>query len=177
MPFVLELSKKPVECWIVGDGRLRGYLEKRSKELGIEGIVRFFGSVPNKQVKEILDQVHVVVFPSSAESTSIAALEAMAMGKPIVASAVGAYPKLLGANERGLLVKLFNRSQSNYEAPLTLPEDRLRELARAIVQLIDNRELAENISMQARDYVVKTFDWKVIIDQIEKVYKEIVGKR
>ena len=172
-PIILQQSPKPVEFWIIGDGHLREYLEARVKELGVNAAFRFFGAIPNEQVKEVLEQVHIVVFPSSAESTSIAALEAMAMGKPVIASAVGGYPELLGANERGLLVKLFDRTTSDYEAPMYLPAECLKALSEAIVQLVREPELAETLSKRARAYVQQYFDWRIIAEQIEQVYAEV----
>ncbi|MGH7770913.1 MAG: glycosyltransferase family 4 protein, partial [Candidatus Binatia bacterium] len=115
-------------------------------------------------------QVHIVVFPSSAESTSIAALEGMSMGKPIVASAVGGHPELLGNNERGLLVRLFDRTESDYNAPMTLPPKRLQALAEEVVRLIHEPELAEALGEKAGDYVRRHFDWQVIAKKVETQY-------
>lgn len=175
-PFILQQSPKPVEFWIIGDGPLRQYLETRVQELGISSVVRFFGALSNKHVKKILAQAHIAVFPSSAESTSIAALEAMAMGKAIVASEVGGYPELLGENERGLLVKLFDRNESDYNAPLSLPVERLYLLVKAVVRLIKEPELRTTLSVRAREYVCQHFDWRVIAEQVEKIYTEAINQ-
>lgn len=172
-PLILQASPKKVEFWIIGDGRLRQYLEDRVRLLGIETHFRFFGALPNEEIREVLKQVHIVVFPSSAESTSIAALEAMSMEKPIVASAVGAYPELLGENDRGLLVSLFDREESDYNAPLTLPTERLQRLTQAIVQLIQNPQLAETLGKRARAYVCQHYDWRIIAGKVESIYLEL----
>ncbi len=172
-PLIIRQSPKPVEFWIIGDGSLRQYLEVKVKTLGIVTQVKFFGSVPNERVRELLKQVDIVVFPSSAESTSIAALEAMSMGKPIVASNVGGYPELLGTNERGLLIELFDRTRSDYNAPLTLPGERLQILADSVCQLIREPELARILGERARTYVRQHFDWHVIAARVEQVYREV----
>ena len=176
-PLILQLSPKKVEFWIIGDGSLRQYLEERVRSLGIEAHFRFWGALPNKKIREILQQVHIVVFPSSAESTSIAALEAMSMEKPIVASAVGAYPELLGENERGLLVRLFDREESDYNAPMTLPMERLQRLAQTIVQLIQNPRLAETLGKRARAYICQHYDWRIIASKVESIYEACLSKR
>jgi glycosyltransferase involved in cell wall biosynthesis len=175
-PFILQQSPRPVEFWIVGDGRLRQYLETRACELGISSKVRFWGEVHNDQVRQILSQAHITVFPSSAESTSIAALEAMAMGKAVVASEVGGYPELLGENERGLLVKLFDCPESNYDAPLNLATERICLLADAVVRLIKYPELRTTLSSRAREYVCQRFDWHIIAEQVERIYAEVLGE-
>ena len=174
IPFILQGSPKPVEFWIIGDGPLYQYLNARVKELGVEKIVRFWGAVPNERVAEILKQAHIVVFPSSAESTSIAALEAMAMAKPIVASAVGGYLDLLSENERGLLVRLFDNRESNYNAPLNLPSERLQVLAQAIIRLIAEPELAMALGAKARAYVQRHHDWHVIAEKVQQVYTDVI---
>jgi glycosyltransferase involved in cell wall biosynthesis len=149
---------------------LRSYLEERARRIGVDSYVRFFSEVPNERVRDVLKEMHIVVFPSSAESTSIAALEAMSMGKPIVASALGPYRKLIGQNERGLLVKLFDRESSDYHAPLTLPEDRIRALASTILRLIETPAMGAVLGRAARDYVCKNFDWRRISGAVEQVY-------
>ena len=176
VPFILQRVPRPTEFWIVGDGPLRQYLETRVRELGVEKAVRFFGAVPNEHVPEIFKQTHVVVFPSSAESTSIAALEAMAMAKPVVASAVGGYPELLGANERGLLVKLFDHCQSNYDAPLSLPPEPVQALANAVIRLIAEPELARALGVKARAHVQRYYDWRLIAEKVERVYTDVMRK-
>lgn len=175
-PLILQQSPKPIEFWIVGDGPLRQYLESRAQALGISSRTRFLGTLPNEQIKSVLAQASIVIFPSSAESTSIAALEAMAMGKAIVASKVGGYPELLGENERGLLVELFDRVESDYNAPLSLPTERLRLLADAVICLVKNPELRTRLSLKAREYVCQHFDWQVIASRIEKIYTEVISQ-
>jgi glycosyltransferase involved in cell wall biosynthesis len=175
-PLIIRQSHKPVEFWIIGEGSLRQYLEELVTLLGVEQDVRFFGAVPNDQIPYILQKVHIMAFPSSAESTSIAALEAMSMAKAIVASAVGAYPEMLGSNERGLLVKLFDREHSDYDAPLSLSEDRLQNLAAAVVQLIEQPALSKMLGERARLYVRQCCDWEVIAQRIEFAYAQVSRK-
>lgn len=177
LPLILRQSPKPIECWIIGDGPLKQYLEHRVKELSLGDTVRFWGAVSNDQIREILKYVHILVFPSTAESTSIAALEAMAMAKPIIASAVGGYPELIGDNERGILVHLFDSQNSNYNAPLTLSYNRLKLLANAVVELINNMEKAKFLGACARKYVENYHDWKVIAQRIEALYNNLLWRR
>ncbi|MDI6773165.1 MAG: glycosyltransferase family 4 protein [bacterium] len=170
IPQVLAGSPVPVEFWIVGDGPLRDRLVERARGLGVEHAVRFLGSLENRQVREVLARAHIVVFPSSAESISIAALEAMSMRKAVVASSVGGFPELLGNDERGLLVPLFDRVASDYQAPPHLPPERLRALADAILRLITDEELARTLGRRARAYVQEQMDWRMIATRVMEVY-------
>lgn len=169
-PAVLKQMGPSVEFWIIGDGVLRDHLEQRVRELGLEPHFRFLGALANEEVKHYLRDAHVVVFPSSAESTSIAALEAMAARRPVVASRVGAFPELLGHGERGRLVTLFDRSASDYGAPLTLPADRLQDLADTISSALTERTEALRLAEAAQRFVRKNHDWRIIVSQIEATY-------
>ncbi len=170
-PLIVRRSPLPIEFIIAGEGVLRPYLERRVAELGLTQRFRFLGALPNDRVSSVLQETDIVVFPSSAESTSLAALEAMAMAKPIVASAVGGYPEMVGGNERGLLVRLFDRAESDYNAPLTLPEDRLKLLAEAVLRLVSDEKLSLDLGRRARQYVSERHDWDVLACRIEPLYR------
>jgi lipopolysaccharide/colanic/teichoic acid biosynthesis glycosyltransferase/glycosyltransferase involved in cell wall biosynthesis len=85
---------------VVGDGRLRPELEKRAKDRGLEGRIRFLGHLPSGgSVREALDAADVFVMPSRTEGLPRALIEAMARGLPCIASAVGGIPELLDPSD------------------------------------------------------------------------------
>ena len=86
---------------VVGDGPLRPELERRARELGIARAVKFSGF--RADVLDIVNALDVFVMPSIHEGLPMALLEATALGKPIVASAVGGIPEVLD-DLRGWLV-------------------------------------------------------------------------
>jgi glycosyltransferase involved in cell wall biosynthesis len=88
---------------IMGDGPLKPDLEILAKELDISSIVRFHGHVTC--VASILKETHIVVLPSFREGLSLALLEGMAMGCPLIASNVGASHELIENGINGFLVK------------------------------------------------------------------------
>ena len=158
------------QFWVAGEGKLEDTIRQRVKELGVEAHFRFIGMVPHAQTAEYYRQADVVVFPSSAESTSLACLEAMSVQKAIVASNLQAYQDMLGDQQRGLLVELFNRVESDYNAPLTLPPDRIAALAQAIIRLAGDPVLRQTLGEQARQYVIAEFDWKRIAELTSRAY-------
>lgn len=87
---------------LVGDGPLRAFLEARTTALGLEKIVRFVGFTPNPS--EALAALDVFVLPSLGEGVPMALLEALALGKPVVATAVGGVAELLTSGVNALLV-------------------------------------------------------------------------
>jgi glycosyltransferase involved in cell wall biosynthesis len=158
--------------WIAGEGKLESYIRRRVDELGIKSNIRFIGLVPHNQTADFYRKADIIVFPSSAESTSLACLEAMSMEKPIVASNLEAYQDMLGNNgQRGILVNLFDRTASDYNAPLNLPSDRIQSLADAIIQLAGDANLRMEMGARARRYVIDTYDWHQIASQVVQAYR------
>jgi len=159
--------------WVAGEGKLEADIRRRVAELGLEDHFRFIGLVPHAQTTFYYQQADVVVFPSSAESTSLACLEAMAMGKAIVASNLTAYQDMLGANQRGLLVELFDRVESDYNAPPFLPPERIQALADAILRLASDPSLRGELGSRARRYVIEQYDWSQIAARTVRAYLPI----
>jgi glycosyltransferase involved in cell wall biosynthesis len=158
--------------WVVGEGKLEGYIRMRVAELGLEERFRFLGIVPHSQTPHIYRQADIAVFPSSAESTSLACLEAMCMEKAIVASSLAAYKELLGASgERGLLVPLFDREESDYNAPLNLPAERIHALAQAIIALAGDAAQRAWLGRAARSFAAGRYDWSAIAAQTRRIYQ------
>jgi L-malate glycosyltransferase len=87
---------------LVGDGRLQRELKERASALGVAGKVSFLGT--RRDIAEILKALDLVVMPSLWEGLSVAMLEAMAAGLPLVISDVGGVSQALGNNEYGLKV-------------------------------------------------------------------------
>lgn len=107
---------------IAGDGSLRGQLEQMARSLGLAE-VDFAGFVAD--VPKFLAALDIFVLPSLYEGLGVAALEAMAAGRPVVATRVGGLAELVIDAETGFLV----------------PPGDARELAAAIVKLIRNNDL------------------------------------
>lgn len=161
---------------MAGEGRMKKYIKERISELGIGENVEMLGEVKNNDVPQLLKLADMVVFPSTAESSSIACAEAMALGKPIVASRVGGLIELLGEhNERGILVDLVPWTGSDYAAPLSLGKDRYHALAQAVIDAIispqsEVKKRGEQIARYAKD----TLGWTVISRKTEQVYKSLL---
>lgn len=88
---------------IVGMGSLRPSLEALARALGIAGSVRFLGAVDDDELLAAYGRADVFVMPGTAELQSIATLEAMATGLPVVAADAMALPHLVHHDVNGLL--------------------------------------------------------------------------
>lgn len=157
----------------IGPGRMTDHIKSRISDLKLEDSVVLLGEIPNQEIPEYLKLAEIVVFPSTAESSSIACAEAMAMGKKVVASRVGGLIELLGENnERGTLVRLIDWEGSNYDAPISLPIDRYQVLAKAVVEALTGQN--EDKAVKACEYAKDNLRWEIISKKTEGLYKKLL---
>ena len=140
---------------LTGKGTIKKYLERKISELGLKNNFYFAGFVDRGTLLEYYQNATVYVLPSYYEGLPTTLLEAMSCGIPSIATDVEGSSELIKDGETGLLVP---------------PRDPNR-LAEAILRLLDDVELRERISINARKHVVDNYDWKIITDKIEEAYK------
>ena len=92
-----------VQVEIVGDGGEREYLEKLAQELGIAKNVEFRGHITDQELPRAYERATLFAMPSIAELQSIATMEAMASGRPVVAADAMALPHLVHDGDNGYL--------------------------------------------------------------------------
>jgi glycosyltransferase involved in cell wall biosynthesis len=99
------LARAPgVTLAIAGDGPERPALEKRSRELGLDGRARFLGSVDRDAVLRLFRAADASLLSSSWENFPHTIVESLAVGTPVIATAVGGVPEVVRDGENGLLV-------------------------------------------------------------------------
>jgi glycosyltransferase involved in cell wall biosynthesis len=171
LPGVASLVKRKVENFrflMVGDGPLRESMRDEVERSGLSDKFIFVGSIENTEVCNYISASNLVVFPSLAEATSIAALEAMAMGKPVVASNVGGFGEIVTDKVEGLLVD-FGLESSVFHDP-GLPDYVIENFAEAVISLAKNTAKAQEMGMKAYERVVNNFSWDIYIEKIRKLY-------
>jgi len=87
-----------------GDGPLRGELEEQARQLGVEGRVRFLGSVPHEQLVTQYQAADALILASEREGMPNVILEALACGTPVVATRVGGIPEVITDSVAGVLL-------------------------------------------------------------------------
>jgi glycosyltransferase involved in cell wall biosynthesis len=92
-----------VHLTLAGDGPLRGHLEKLARELGIEACVTFLGAQSNSQVRNLLHAADILVLSSLREGMPIVLMEAMAAGRPVIATRIAGVPELAEDRVTGFL--------------------------------------------------------------------------
>lgn len=130
---------------VIGDGPLRHAMSERARTSCLTDQVRFLGSLPHKKALERLAGCDVLVLPSLWEGMPIAALEAMAIGVPVVASRVGGVTEMIEDGVTGLLV-----GGRDPEA-----------FAQGIRRLSATPGLRAAIVARAREAVAERFSWTV----------------
>jgi glycosyltransferase involved in cell wall biosynthesis len=106
LPVALEaLAAVPeARLVLVGDGPERTSLERRANELGLDGRVRFAGSLSRDEALQYLAGARAAVLSSAWENLPHAAVEALSVGTPVVSTSVGGVPEVVHDGENGLLV-------------------------------------------------------------------------
>ena len=92
------------ELVLVGDGPLRGPIERLGHELNLNGHIRITGMVSNAQVRAELEQARAMVLPSFAEGLPVVIMEALALRRPVVSTYVAGIPELVQSGVSGWLV-------------------------------------------------------------------------
>ncbi|MDQ3812302.1 MAG: glycosyltransferase, partial [Chloroflexota bacterium] len=136
-----------------------GRLQALAIELGLGSVVRFEGHVSPPALLEWYAAADVFALPSSSEAQGIAALEAMACGLPVVASAVGGLPGTVQDGRTGWLV----------------PSGDSAALAARLLELLRDPARCGAMGQAARDLVAREFSWQRAINATVEVYRELLA--
>lgn len=140
---------------LVGDGAERPKLESMAKELGIENQIEFLGE--RTDVHDLLATAGFFVSSSKTEGISLTLLEAMAVGLPVVTTAVGGSPEIVVPNHTGKLV----------------PSEDPRLLGNAMVEMIEEQAIWPEIGKAGRERVESHFNVRKMISEYESLYEEL----
>jgi glycosyltransferase involved in cell wall biosynthesis len=137
-----------VSLVVAGDGPERGALEQRAAELGLDGRVRFVGPLARNEVLTLFRAADAALLSSAWENLPHSVVEALAVGTPVVATAVGGVPEVVRDGENGLLVAPGDIA-ALADAIRRVSEPGLRDAlaanAAASVAGLDERRLLERI--------------------------------
>src|SRR5438309_4681478 len=153
----MQKRERGVRVVVAGDGPLRDELLDSARRLSVDGACRFLGA--RSDVYDVLAALDVFVLPSLDEGIHMVLLEAMALGKPVVASAVGGIPEIVTHRVSGLLVA---------------PGDE-QALADACLELARNRAWAQALGAEARRVVEERFSHARNGAAIAAVYRRLAS--
>ncbi|MDP3703696.1 MAG: glycosyltransferase [Candidatus Omnitrophota bacterium] len=151
---------------VVGDGERREQLVSMTQALGLEDRVRFLGW--RLDLPAIYADVDCVCLTSRNEGTPVSLIEAMAAGRPVVATAVGGVPDLLGeiverargydVAERGILVQLAHADEG---------------VAAAVSRLLADAGLRERLTRAGREFVCERLTAQRLVQDMSALYMEL----
>jgi len=142
---------------VAGDGSRRSWLEQQALSLRLAPRVQFVGQV--EDVGSLLAAADAVLLPSRWEGLPLVLLEAMARGRPIVATAVGGVPDVIQDGVNGTLV----------------PPGDAAALAGALEQLHRKADRAVRMGLAAAETVREHYTWHAVVEGFESVYDEVLG--
>jgi len=124
--------------------------------LGVRDNIVFTGYTPDKKLPKLYQAVDVFAFSTYYEHHPFAVLEALSSQLPVVTTKVGGIPETITDGKDGFMCTPFDS----------------RELSDRILYLLDHRERAKEMAFQARKTVVERFDWRIVVQNVLKVYNE-----
>ncbi|MDP7385299.1 MAG: glycosyltransferase family 4 protein, partial [Nitrospinota bacterium] len=143
---------------LIGDGGLKGGLEAQTRDLGLEGRIRFLGW--QSDVPELLNALDVFVLCSLNEGMGRALVEAMSSGLPVVATSVGGMPDLV---EEGV---------SGYLVPAGQPD----VLAAAVSRMLEDRGRLRSMGERSREKSA-AYTVERMINQLGDLYRDLVREQ
>ncbi|HEV7699641.1 MAG TPA: glycosyltransferase [Pyrinomonadaceae bacterium] len=160
-----EANKPQLRLVIVGDGELRSPLETQVSRVGLSLRVSFLGH--REDIADLIAQTDIVVLTSRNEGTPLSLIEAMAVGKLVVSTAVGGVVDLLGAptdtfdgfdiRERGIGVTTRD------------PAD----IARALIYIAKNERLRKSLATEGQRFVRARYSIDRLVKDINDLYAEL----
>lgn len=142
--------------YIGGDGEQRSKLEQLVKDLNLEDKVIFLGKLSRERVKLEMARSSVFVLPSRYETFGVVLVEALALGKPVIATKCGG-PESIVNNKVGTLVEV----------------DNIEELSKAMLNAYTdyNKYKSEDI----RQYCIDNFSEEAVTAKLTEIYYSVVG--
>ena len=155
---IVKEEIQDVKLIVGGDGELSGYYKRLADSLGLKADVEFIGFVSTARIVDCYNNCNVFVLPSISaqqEGFGIVLLEAMACGKPVVATEIVGLAKEIKERNAGKIV---------------MPKD-VKELANAIIDILQDKKVAEEMGVNGRRLVEERYSWEKIAKLINGVYK------
>ena len=160
----LKITKSQVPktyLHIVGptpDKEYKKKLDAMTNKLELLDSILFTGPKTGEELEREYSECSLFVLPSKDESFGIVLLEAMASGKPVVASNVGGIPEIVVNEQEGSLVDYGNPEQ----------------LADIIIKLLSDKELRRKMGHAGREKA-RNYNWNIIAEKTVNYYREIIG--
>lgn len=146
----LTQTQKNITCFIGGSGPMTGKLQNQINALDLQEYVKLIGFIPDKYISYWMNACDLFVLPSLSESFGLVQIEAMACGKPVVATKNGGSEEIIINDKLGILVEPKN------------PEELARAILRALETIWDEKYIQNYVSQ---------FTWDNIAKEVAELYR------
>lgn len=157
-------TKYQFELVIVGSGYQKSIIEQEAKVSGHKDDVTIIDELPRMDVLKLLEESDIFLFPSLREGGSWSLMEAMAIGLPVVC-----------LNYAGMAITTDDSCA--IRLPVTNPAQMPKDMATAIIKLIENPELRTQMGNAGRKRIKKVFNWTTKGEFINKLLDELDTKK
>lgn len=156
---ILKNEKLDLNLIVVGDGIEKTNMKKLAHNLNIDKNVFFMGNLDNYgEVIKNIKRSEILVLPSTREGFGLVLAEANACEIPVIAYDSGGVSEIIKDNINGFLIEPRN----------------IQKLSSKIEYLINNKKIAEKMGKSGRKIVEESFNWDIISQKIEIVYKSLL---
>ncbi|HBR21115.1 MAG TPA: glycosyltransferase [Nitrospiraceae bacterium] len=146
----------PVKCMVIGKGPEKENLMTKVKERNLDSRIIFTDF--QSDAISYINALDIFVMPSEKEGLPRVILEAMLMGKPVIASDITGPSELVADGETGFLV----------------PVGKTDAIAGAILRLIENPTLRERMGEKAKERIIRNFPVEKYVNDVENVFAEVL---
>ncbi len=153
----LQYLPENVKFLILGEGEEKEKLKNLVRELKVENRVEFLGFIDHSEMMKYFEKADIFIRLSLSEGLGNSFLEAMAAGLPVIATPVGGIPDFLRDGETGLFCEVRNP----------------KSIAEKVKLLLENKELRNKIIANAKEMVIKNYDWNLIAEKMGKIFNKL----
>jgi len=157
---VVHELRMPIVWFFIGHGPERPFLERLTVAKGLQGCIRWLGQMPQSEVHKILAASDIFALTSVYESFSIATLEAMAHGLPIVATDVGYLRQMVKESHGGILIRVGD----------------VEGLVQVIARLVSDSDYRRMLGESGKVYAQR-FAWPNIVVRLLQFYEQVIVGR
>ena len=151
------LKIRPVKLVVIGSPKKNGGIENLIKKLGIGQYIKFTGRIDHEQFVKEYAKASLAVVPSLYEGFGLPVGEAMACRVPVICTTGGALPEVAG------------------DAAKLVPPANAKALEKAIVELLDDPSLCQELAKKGYERVLKEFTWEKTAIRTVEAYREIIN--
>ncbi|MDY6965092.1 MAG: glycosyltransferase family 4 protein [Halobacteriota archaeon] len=161
---VVKSEIPDVRLIVGGKGNLMAYYREMSESLDLKDVVEYAGFIPDEEMVRYYNRCDAFVLPSISseqEGFGIVLLEAMASGKPVIATDIVGVAEDVKKRDAGRIVG---------------PGDE-KALAGAIIEILEDEDLMKRMGTDGRRLVEEKYTWKRVAEMTQKVYNDVTSRR